>query len=320
MSLAALPACNALLGIDDATLCSEGCDGGVPAFSAEVAPSLPGRGNGADAGDEGAATPGAGNEIPPPIQGVNTPGAMDGANSGNGGASNGGTSNGGTSNGGSADDDPTPPDPGSGGSGGTSSGPGGGDNDDDVPPPPSACDGQANGFAFCDGATRISCGPGGSVAGSLPCPTLAHCTQSSGPGCAACLTGEARCTGAILSVCNADHTGFDTTACASAAQCNPTLALCDAAVCSANQLRCEGAVLQVCNATLTGFDLVVDCGSPAACNAQTGACNICAPGTRRCVDSGTVGICDSTGQTETRIDCTPLIESCVAGECELLGL
>src|SRR5689334_20508354 len=65
VSLAALPACNAVLGIDDATLCSEGsCDGGVPAFSAEVAPNLPGRGNGADAGDDGDAIPGAGNEIP----------------------------------------------------------------------------------------------------------------------------------------------------------------------------------------------------------------------------------------------------------------
>jgi hypothetical protein len=322
---AAWPACNAVLGIDDATLCSDdSCDGGVPAVSEGVAPNLPGSGQGSgdDAGVE-AASPGSGSETLPPVQGVNTPGATDGSNSGSSGSgssgsgssgsgssdsSNSGSGSGGSSNSGSSNGGPTPPPP----------DPGGGDDDD--PPPPSACDGRADGSAFCDGATRISCGPGGSVAGSLPCPTVAHCTQSTATACAACLTGEARCTGAILSVCNAAHTGFDTAACAGPAQCNATLARCDAAACVANQLRCEGAVLQVCNATLTGFDPVVDCGSPAACNAQTGACNICAPGTRRCVDSGTVGICDSTGQAETRIDCTPLIESCAAGECELLGL
>lgn len=331
LAFAALPACNAVLGIDDATLCSDqSCDGGVPAVSEGVAPNLPGsgQGNGDDGGVGGEAPPISEGETLPPVQGVNTPGAAGGTSSGSGDSSNSGSGSGGSSSGG-----PTQPpsDPGgSNGSGGNgnsgpgngngngNSGPGGGDDDD--PPPPSACDGRADGSAFCDGATRISCGPGGSVAGSLPCPTLAHCTQSTASSCAACLTGEARCTGAILSVCNAAHTGFDTAACAGPAQCNATLAACDAAACAANQLRCEGAVLQVCNATLTGFDPVIDCGSPAACNAQTGACNICAPGTRRCVDSGTVGICDSTGQAETRIDCTPVVQSCVAGECELLGL
>jgi hypothetical protein len=78
--------------------------------------------------------------------------------------------------------------------------------------------------------------------------------------------------------------------------------------------------LQACNATLTGYDLVVDCGSPAACNAQTGACNVCTPGARRCIDSLTAGICDSTGQSEVQVDCALLLQSCVAGECELLGL
>jgi hypothetical protein len=319
----ALPACNAVLGIDDATLCSDGsCDAGGPHLSDDVAPNLPARGagNGDDAGTEGA--PGPGGELIPPVQGVNTPGAAGAASSNNGGSGNGSSNDEGTAGAG-----PASPEPGSGGSngsggsgnsGGSSSGPGG--SGGEVPPPPSACDGRESGSAFCDGVIRISCGPGGSVVGSIPCPTLAHCTESSGPACAACLTGEARCTGAILSVCNAAHDGFDTSACAGPTQCNPALARCDLPACAANELRCDGAVLQVCNATLTGFDPVTDCGSPAACNVQTGACNVCAPGTRRCVDGDTVGICDSTGQTETRIDCTPLLENCVAGECELLGL
>jgi hypothetical protein len=320
--LAALPACNAVLGIDDATLCSDGrCDGGVSNLSEDVAPNLPGSGAG-NGDDAGALSPDG--ELIPPIQGVNTPGAGGGSSSNNGGSNDEGAagaapaqpepgSGGSNGSGGSSNSGPG----GSGNSGGSNSGPGGGDGD---PPPPSACAGRESGSAFCDGVTRISCGPGGTVVGSIPCPTVAHCTESSGPACAACLTGEARCTGAILSVCNAAHDGFDTTACAGPAQCNPTLARCDAAACGPNELRCDGAVLQVCNATLTGFDPVIDCLSPAACNAQTGACNICAPSTRRCVDGDTVGICDSTGQTETRIDCTPLLENCVGGECELLGL
>lgn len=311
----ALPSCNAVLGIDDATLCGDGgCDGGAPAFSAEVAPTTPG--SGADAGlDE--ASPSSESELIAPVQGVN---GGDGAGSGGGGSS------GGSANSGSATSEPGGSGSGSsGGEGSSGSGSGGGGSsggggDGEVPAPLSPCDGRASGSAFCDGATRISCGPGGSVVSTLPCPSVPHCAESTGPACATCLTGDASCSGAILSVCNAAHTGFETTACAGPAQCNAAQARCEAAQCSANQLRCDGAVLQICNATLTGFEPVVDCGSPAACNAQTGACNICAPGTRRCVDSGTVGICDSTGQTETRIDCTPVLESCVAGECELLGL
>src|SRR6187401_3225228 len=84
LAFAALPACNAVLGIDDATLCDDGsCDGGLPAYSERVSPNLPGigRGNGADdAGVEGAPSPGSESETLPPVQGVNTPGASDGSN------------------------------------------------------------------------------------------------------------------------------------------------------------------------------------------------------------------------------------------------
>src|SRR5687767_1495589 len=124
--LAALPACNAVLGIDDATLCSDGrCDGGVADLSEDVAPNLPGSGAG-NGDDAGALSPGG--ELIPPIQGVNTAGAGDGSagappaqpEPGSGG-SNG---SGGSSNSGPG---------GSGNSGGSNSGPGGGD---DEPPPP----------------------------------------------------------------------------------------------------------------------------------------------------------------------------------------
>ena len=86
-----------------------------------------------------------------------------------------------------------------------------------------------------------------------------------------------------------------------------------------NAVTCAGSVLQVCNATLTGFDPIADCGAPEACNATTGSCNVCAPGTTRCQDSGTVLACDATGQVETPLSCG-LLETCTGGACELLGL
>ncbi|HTV21401.1 MAG TPA: hypothetical protein VMG12_22090, partial [Polyangiaceae bacterium] len=358
--LVALPACNAVLGIDDATLCSGGgCDGGVPAF--EDGANLPGAGRGNansnDAGDDatdldselgapGMLTPGSNGSAPSsngssnpetnPTPGTGASGSgnsgSDNSGSGNSGSGNSGSDNSGSNAPGGSDpgaDNPGGSNPsggngngnsgggnsGGGNSGGSNGNPGpGGGAPSEPPPPPSPCAGRASGEAFCDGLTRISCGAGGAVMGSIACPSADLCAQSSTAGCAACLTGAAVCTGASLSVCNAAHTGFDAVACAGPAQCNAALGRCDAPACAPNQLRCDGAALQVCNATLTGFDPIVDCGSPAACNAQTGGCNICTPGTRRCVDSGTVGICDSSGQSEATIDCTPLIESCSAGE------
>jgi len=166
--------------------------------------------------------------------------------------------------------------------------------------------------------TRISCGAGGAVTGAVECPSAAHCAQGTGGACAVCLAGEATCEGASLIACNATQTALVTTDCGGPTQCNAALARCDAPSCAPNAVQCNGAVLEVCNATLTGFEPVIDCGSPAACNAQTGSCNVCSPGAPRCIDSVTVGICDSTGQVETPISCG-LLEACNAGECVLLG-
>jgi hypothetical protein len=337
LAFAAALGCNSVLGIDEATLCSDGsCDGGVPSLQGSNPPGAGGassNGSISDAGassdasaplgssSAGSSSAGSG-ESGVPTNVMIAPSQSPPADMGSGsGAGNDPDDNSGSGNPGGGNADPGNP-----GSAGSSSGGGSGDDDDDPPPvepptspppPPSACQGRVSGAAFCDGATRIACGPAGAVTSTLVCPSVDHCQQASGAICAACLTGEARCEGAVLSVCNADHSGFVAQACSSAALCNVAQARCDAPVCTANQARCAGAVLEVCNATLTGFDSI-DC-SPAACNPTTGRCNLCTPGASRCVGSRTVATCDATGQNEVQTDCG-VLETCSSGVCQVLGL
>ena len=80
-----------------------------------------------------------------------------------------------------------------------------------------------------------------------------------------------------------------------------------------------GAALERCNATQTGFDPVADCGSPQACDATAGACNVCTPGVRRCLNANTLATCDATGQSETIAGCG-LLEACTGGQCVPLGI
>lgn len=80
-----------------------------------------------------------------------------------------------------------------------------GQNDGDVPGGP--CRGRAAGESFCRGDLRISCGEGESVSASTSCASASHCAAGTGPRCAACLPGEARCDGSTaLIVCDATGT------------------------------------------------------------------------------------------------------------------
>jgi hypothetical protein len=329
VGFSAVVGCNSVLGIDDATLCGGGaCDGGVSTSLERAAPAdVPNEG--ASGGREGAsdasAPPGNGELGTPtnielvPSDDSADPSSSGGSNSGDGNpsddaADDGNPGNGNPGNGNPGNGNPGNGNPGSGnpGSGGASSGGSGGQQ------PPSACADRAEGTAFCDGATRIACGAGGTVTSTLLCPSVEHCSQASGPTCAVCRTGEALCSGAALSVCNVAHTGFDTQACAAPELCNAAQARCEPPVCGVGQMRCDGALLQVCNAALTGFETVADCISPTACNLDTESCNVCTPNARRCVDSNTTATCDANGQSEVLNECTVLVEECSAGVCELI--
>jgi hypothetical protein len=332
--------CNSVLGIDDATLCGGGsCDGGVPTTVAEGTPaSLPAAANPPAPGGDDAAVPptnppgsgelGAPANVPlAPSEnpddnsgsgsGNDNSGAGNGNGNGNSGAGNGNDNSGSPGNGsGSGEDDPPPddaPTPPPAAPPPTTPPP------TQPPPPPSPCDGRDNGETFCSGLNRIACGPGATVASTLPCSSAEHCAQATGPLCAVCLTGEASCSGAALSVCNATHSAFDIQACAGPELCNAAQATCTPAACQPNEVRCDGALLQVCNATLTGFDSIVDCGVATACDATTASCTLlCTPGTSRCLDLTTVATCDATGQAEVVSGC-PVLQTCGSGDCQLLG-
>jgi hypothetical protein len=337
--LGAALGCNAVLGIDDATLCGgRSCDGGLPtSVEEDTQANLPGERanpptpNGSDAaappanplGNEGLGAPA---DVPLAPSENPADNSSAGSGSGNSGSGNSGSGNG-NGNGNS-------------GSGNGNSGGGNGNGNDDPPPddapttpppttpppttppppppPPSPCEGRSDGEAFCNGLNRIACGPGGTVTSTLTCPSAEHCAQATGLPCAACLTGEASCNGAALSVCNADQSGFDILACAGPQFCNAAPASCTPPACQPNEVLCDGAFLQICNATLTGFDLIADCGAAAACNASTASCNLCTPGTSRCLDLTTVATCDATGQAEVVSGC-PLFQTCESGDCQLLG-
>lgn len=343
---ASMLACNAVLGIGEADLlCAEGPCEDAGAFTARARPTevdedegAPG-GGGAGGGPLGDAGPGDGsstpsspgsselspgtNAMPPGSDGAQIddpdPGSeTDIGGSGNnaGSGSDDGNTGGLGDDGSSENDDGDTGGSGSGGSGGAGSG---NESPPPPPPPPTPCQGRASGEVFCSGATKLSCGPGGSVVQSSSCLSAEHCQQGTGAACAVCLATDVRCEGDLLVSCNAARTGLDTRRCGSAASCNAATNECVEAACAPGESRCRGARLESCNAAQTGFDPVTDCGSPQACNADADACNICSPGTFRCLNGSTVAACDASGQSEALVGCG-LLESCVNGDCVPLGL
>jgi hypothetical protein len=320
--------CNAVLGIEEATLCGGvPCDDGAASIESVQPTSPPAAGGattGSGASDAGTPSPPANGELGVPAEldpaGSAPPNAdNDDSGNGNSGSGNPGSGNPGSGNPGSGN-------PGNGngnsGNGNGNSGAGNGNSgpSDGMPPaqdPASPCVGR-NGETFCMGSTRVSCGPDGNPSIIFPCPSEAHCTQGTAASCAACLAGEALCEGAVLRVCNAARDGFEDQPCASASQCDPAAGRCVPPTCAPNEARCEGSVLLTCNSTLTGFDSL-ECGSPPGCNPTLARCNFCAPNAARCADDGTVAVCDSSGQSEVLISCG-VAEFCSGGTCRLIGL
>jgi hypothetical protein len=127
------------------------------------------------------------------------------------------------------------------------------------------------------------------------CDTAALCTQSlTATTCnmtscrvPACAAGEKNCSGAILQICNAARTGFDTVAtCGSAALCMNSLTpanqmTCDQ--CVAGTFNCDGAQPQQCSAPTNGPAVWDDLGEPCEDEAD------CEPDTGTCAPMGTGG-------------------------------
>lgn len=303
LTLWGLAGCNAVLGIDEATLTCGGatCDAGLYELQAQdggigsavisvdrsgnSSPGAPAAGGGSSLTDAGPDATSSSREVV-----GNLPLAPNG--SGNQGPGNQGPGNQGP---GSGNGTPTPT----------------------PTPPPSPCAGRPAGEAFCSEAVRTNCGPNGSVERALSCQSAAHCQQSTGSECATCLSSDVRCDGSVLLSCNAARNGFDALPCVSAPLCDAVGRRCLAPACDPNQSQCNGAALERCNPDSTAFEPALTCESPQLCNAPAGSCNACIPGTSRCADNNTQATCDSSGQAEVQAFCS-VIEACVAGRCQVV--
>jgi hypothetical protein len=135
-------------------------------------------------------------------------------------------------------------------------------------------------------------------AGAPPCDPTGPCPGS------VCLSGQRRCAGAALQVCNTPRTAFVLEEqCASAALCDGANATCGQALCAPDQRRCEGARLEVCNGDATAFVLEEQCASPGLCGVAGCLAPICAAGERRCS-------ADVLEQCNAELTAFDIIQSC----------
>jgi hypothetical protein len=110
-----------------------------------------------------------------------------------------------------------------------------------------ACRDCTPGSKSCAGSTPQTCDAvghwvdGTACAGTTPVCTAGAC------GVGVCSTGDHRCTGDMLEMCNALSTGWTTVATCGAGLCDAIEKACDA--CKPGQLGCSGASPQTCDVT-----------------------------------------------------------------------
>lgn len=178
------------------------------------------------------------------------------------------------------------------------------------------CRGREPGAAFCDGATRITCGPDLVTATRVECPSVQHCTLATGPECAACLPNEFACDGNTLERCNAALTGFEEVDFCDEEPCNAEAGACTAFACAEpGERRCSGDRLEECNADRSGFELVEQC-DPGLCDPVDLECDACVAESATCDDETTRAVCSDDGQALSTIDCGASTPVCTgAGIC-----
>jgi hypothetical protein len=177
------------------------------------------------------------------------------------------------------------------------------------------CFGRKPGDSFCNGATRVVCGPDLVTSTAMQCPSAQHCSAVA-TGCAACLDNEFKCDAMQLSKCKADHSGFDPLKmCAVDAPCNAQAGDCTTHACSPMQKRCNGDKLEQCNADQSGFVLLEQCGA-GLCDNSALVCDKCVARSVSCANGSTVRSCSADGQTQTDTACPSGMPFCTgAGVC-----
>lgn len=176
------------------------------------------------------------------------------------------------------------------------------------------CFGHAPLDSFCDGATRIVCGPDLVSAQKTPCQSAQHCSAIT-TGCAQCLEHDFSCDANQLLKCKADRSGFELAkTCPSNVPCSAQAGDCTTDACTAQQKRCNGDQLEQCNADRSGFDALETCGA-GLCDSQALECDKCVAKSKSCAN-GKVRTCSDDGQTQSDEACPLDTPICTGnGQC-----
>jgi len=157
-------------------------------------------------------------------------------------------------------------------------------------------------------APRSHCSPTGLC---VECTADAHCGDGRCTGglCAAatCTPSEAHCNGNTLLTCNLAGDGWDTLVCEAGCadgQCTG---------CTAGERVCNGNVVLQCRGDGSGYDPNQICQADQQC--VNGLCMTCAPGAKRCSETGQAEVCSATGAWTVAEDCAGQGLNCLQGAC-----
>jgi hypothetical protein len=112
---------------------------------------------------------------------------------------------------------------------------------------------------------------------------------------ASCSSGQVRCDGATLLVCNPWQSGWDVAAdCRTPTLCNAPGRRCEPAACEPQEAKCEGAGLWVCAPELDGWELAASCATAELCDSAARTCHApaCEAAERRC-EGKQLLVCDA---------------------------
>jgi hypothetical protein len=196
-------------------------------------------------------------------------------------------------------------------------------------------DGSANGSchsgaAQCFGNVLQTC-KSGAWKNQAVCGSEKLCDAKNGmclqPTCG---SGERRCQGAQLEICNATRDDWaPLEMCATASRCSTTTGTCTDQPCQPGTKQCNGATLQSCNADQSGWTDVLNgqCASAALCNKDTGQCDtpMCAAGDFNCAGAE-LQTCNATLSGWTTVQscdsdalCDKTNHTCKTGQCTSPG-
>jgi hypothetical protein len=155
----------------------------------------------------------------------------------------------------------------------------------------------------------------GDASGSAP-GDASGSAPGDAPADGACVVGGARCTGALLEICDSVLTGWRSSTCAASELCNAATRSCEPARCEAEERGCRGAQPQRCAPGRNGFvDTGMPCASAELCDPSSGVCvqPACAVGQTVCDGLKTLLTCNASQTGFDAAPCDRLLDLCTSG-------